>query len=79
MNHKPDPNPETRNPTPHVKEQADQELVMFLERDQLVADTSVPVQRALLSRRAQTALWALRLFVILLSIMVIYTFAANLK
>lgn len=65
--------------TLHPQEQADQDLVMFLERDQLVADTSVPVPRALLSRRAQTALWALRLLVILLSLMVIYTFAANLK
>jgi len=58
---------------------ADQRLVMFLEHDQLAADTSVPVPRALLSRRASTALWALRVFIILVSIMVIYTFAAQLK
>ena len=52
---------------------------MFLERDQLDADTSMPVPRALLSRHANAGLWALRVFVILVGIMVIYTFAANLK
>jgi hypothetical protein len=79
MTHTPDPNPETTDSTPHEKEPADQELVMFLEPDQLMADTSVPVPRAPLSKRANTGLWALRIFIILISIMVIYTFAANLK
>jgi len=65
--------------SPQKGEPSDQQLVMFLEHDQLAADTSVPVPRALLSRRAHTALWALRVFIILVSIMVIYTFAANLK
>ena len=72
-------NPATTNPSPQAREQADQELVMFLERDQLAADTSIPVPRTPLNRRANAGLWALRLFVILLSIMVIYTFAAKLK
>jgi len=52
---------------------------MFLEPDQLVADTSVPVPRASLGRRANAGLWALRVFIILISIMVIYTFASKLK
>jgi hypothetical protein len=79
MTQTPDANPETMDSTLGAKEQADQELVMFLERDQLDADTTVPVPRALLSRRADAGLWALRVFVILVGIMVIYTFAANLK
>jgi len=74
----PDPNLGTTDLTQHENER-DRELVMFLEHDQLTADTSVPVTRALLSRRTTTGLWALRVFVILISIMVIYTFAANLK
>lgn len=55
-----------------------QELVMFLERDQLVVDTSQPLERLRLSRRISIALWALRLFVLVVSAMVIYTFVAQL-
>jgi hypothetical protein len=55
-----------------------QELVEFLERDQLVIDTSRPVRRMTLSRRASVALWALRVFVVVVSAMVIYTFASQL-
>jgi hypothetical protein len=54
--------------------QEDEPLVEFLERDQLVADRSVPVPPARLSRRAQIALWVLRVFVFVLSGMVIYVF-----
>ena len=50
------------------------ELIMHLERDQLVAATSLPVAQAALSREARAALWALRVFVVLVSLMVIYTF-----
>jgi hypothetical protein len=56
----------------------DQELVMFLEPDQLVADKTRPVRRAELSPRATAALWGLRVFVILISAMVIYTFVSQL-
>ena len=49
-------------------------LIMDLELDQFVAETSRPVPRASLGARATTALWALRVFVMLLSAMVIYTF-----
>jgi hypothetical protein len=55
----------------------EQELVMFLERDQLVTDTSRPVPRAALSRRVNNALWALRVFVVVVSAMVIYTFISQ--
>ncbi|MFI5037998.1 MAG: hypothetical protein ACHP93_05915 [Solirubrobacterales bacterium] len=56
------------------KEQFEDELIMDLERDQFVAETSQPVQPAPLSARAGAALWALRVFVILVGLMVIYTF-----
>jgi hypothetical protein len=56
----------------------EQELVEFLERDQLVADTRRPVGRMALSRRISVALWALRVFVVLVSVMVIYTFVSQL-
>ena len=50
------------------------ELIHHLERDQLVAATSLPVEKAALSPRARAALWALRVFVVLVSLMVVYTF-----
>ncbi len=52
----------------------DDELIMFLERDQFVADTSRPLPRAGLGPRTVVALWTLRVFVITVSFMVIYTF-----
>ena len=55
-----------------------EELIEFLERDQLVADTLVPVPPAALSGRAQTLLWALRVFVVVVSAMVVYTFVNQL-
>jgi hypothetical protein len=55
-----------------------QDLVMFLERDQLVIDTSRPVERMALSRRMSVALWALRVFVVVVGLMVIYTFVSQL-
>jgi hypothetical protein len=54
------------------------ELIMHLERDQFVAETSRPVARAALSARTLAALWALRVFVVLVSLMVIYTFIEQL-
>jgi hypothetical protein len=56
----------------------DDELIMHLERDQLVAETSRPVARADLGARAMAGLWALRVFVVLVSAMVIYTFVDQL-
>lgn len=54
------------------------ELVMFLERDQLVIDRSKPVTRARLGPRVTFALWVLRLFVFIVGAMVIYTFFSQL-
>jgi hypothetical protein len=50
------------------------EQVMHLEHGQLVAETSWPVPRAALSAPAAAGLWALRVFAVLVSLMVIYTF-----
>jgi hypothetical protein len=55
-----------------------EELVMYLERDQLVSDTGQPVPLARLGRRAKAGLWALRVFALVVSAMVIYTFIAQL-
>lgn len=56
----------------------DEEMVMFLERDQLVSDRVRPLGPAALSRGARTALWTLRIFVLIVGAMVIYTFCAQL-
>jgi hypothetical protein len=55
-----------------------EEMVGSLERDQLVSDRSRPVPAAVLSRRSRLALWALRIFVVIVGAMVIYTFFAQL-
>jgi hypothetical protein len=56
------------------QERFEDELIMNLERDQFVAETSRPVPRAALSAHAIAGLWVLRVFVVLVSLMVIYTF-----
>jgi hypothetical protein len=73
-------------PSPGIQEQQDlqrqerfeDELIMDLERDQFVAETSRPVPRAVLSARVTAGLWALRVFVVIVSLMVIYTFVDQL-
>jgi len=57
---------------------SEEELIAYLERDQLVAETFRPVSRAALSRGAVAGLWALRIFAVIVSLMVIYTFIARL-
>ena len=64
--------------TLHERHLADEELVMVLEQDQLAVDTKRPVPRKQLSRRANAALWALRIFVIVVGAMVIYAFFSQL-
>jgi hypothetical protein len=59
-------------------ERLEDEPVMHLERGQLVTETSRPVPRAALSAPAAAGLWALRVFVVLVSLMVIYTFIGQL-
>jgi hypothetical protein len=60
------------------EEREEDDLVMNLERDQFVAETSKPVPRAELSAAVKTGLWALRVFVVVVGAMVIYTFVAGL-
>lgn len=55
-----------------------EELVEFLETDQLVDARARPVQRRVLTKRVAVALWSLRVFVIVVGVMVIYTFFARL-
>jgi hypothetical protein len=62
----------------HLEAPDEDELIMFLEADQLVADTSQPVPRANLSRTTRAALWGLRIFVLIVSFMVVYTFVHQL-
>jgi hypothetical protein len=57
-----------------TQERFEDELIMDLERDQFVAETSRPVPRAVLSARVTVGLWVLRVFVVIVSLMVIYTF-----
>jgi hypothetical protein len=64
---------------PQQAARVDDELIMDLERDQFVAETSRPLPRATLSARATAGLWVLRVFVILVSLMVIYTFFHELR
>ena len=56
----------------------DEILSNYLEADQLAAETSRPVPRAVLSARAVAALWALRVFLVAMSAMVIYVFVSQL-
>jgi hypothetical protein len=60
------------------RERADEELIMHLEPDQLVAATTEPVAPAPLGPRAKALLWGLRIFVVLVSLMVVYTFVDRL-
>ena len=57
---------------------ADRETLAYLEPAQLVSDTSRRLPRVTLGPRAGAGLWALRLFAIILSLMVIYTFVSQL-
>jgi hypothetical protein len=57
----------------------DEILPNYLEADQLAAETSRPVPRAVLSPRAVAGLWALRVFVVLMSAMVVYVFVSQLS
>lgn len=71
-------------PTPPVDQlvgpdpQDHEQLVEFLESDQLAEERARPVSRAELSGRAAAGLWALRVLALVLAAMVIYTFVAQL-
>ena len=68
------PRPGAATPDPGIRREDEEELIMNLERDQFVAETSRPVARAALGARATAALWALRVFAVTVSAMVVYTF-----
>ena len=55
-----------------------EELIEYLESDQLVTERSRPVGRRGLSPPVGALLLALRVFVIVVGVMVIYTFFAHL-
>lgn len=57
---------------------SNEELIMFLEPAQLLTDKSRPIPRAQLSLRANATLWALRVFVLVVTAMVLYTFFSQL-
>jgi hypothetical protein len=52
----------------------DDELIRALEPDQIVAEASRPLPRYRLSRAGNIALWLLRVFVLLITAIVVYTF-----
>ena len=74
----PHPDDEQYEPKRQPDDEQYEDLVMFLERDQLVGDKSQPLPRAHLSRRATAGLWALRIFAFIVGAMVIYTFFSQL-
>lgn len=60
------------------EERLEQEMVMFLERDQLSVDRRAPLPRARLRPGARVGLWVLRVFTLVVSSMVLYTFFTSL-
>jgi len=54
------------------------DLIAHLERDQLAAETMKPVERARLSAPVIALLWALRVFVVVMGVLVAYVFFASL-
>ena len=52
----------------------DQDLIDGLEPDQLVSATAKPLARMALTLRDDIGLWALRIFVLVMSGLVVYTF-----
>lgn len=60
------------------QERYEDELIMHLERDQFVEETSRPVPEAELGAGTRAGLWALRGFVLAVGAMVAYTFIAGL-
>jgi hypothetical protein len=56
-----------------------EELYMHLERDQLASERHRPLGPARLGPAASIGLWGLRIFCLVVSAMVIYTFIAQLS
>ncbi len=62
---------------PTRSEEPPGEPATFLEDGQLAEGKAHPVPRAILSPRARVALWGLRVFVVIVSATVIYTFVSQ--
>ncbi len=78
------PAPVQRSEPQHEDEQLitqheGEQLIMFLEHEQLASDRSIAVPPAQLSRSARAALWLLRIFALIVSFMVVYTFVSQLQ
>jgi hypothetical protein len=52
----------------------DDELIHALEPDQIVAVASQPLPRYQISSGGNVALWLLRIFILLITMLVVYTF-----
>lgn len=78
MNYRP-PNSGIQEEDLQLQERFEDELAIHLERDQFVAETSRALPRAALGPRATAALWVLRVFVVVISLMVIYAFIESLR
>lgn len=64
----------------HIFEgEPDEDLIQGLEPDQLVEIMNMPVPRARVGTRANMALWVLRVVLLLLAAMAIYSFVAALR
>ena len=62
----------------HIFEgEPDTDLIRALEPDQLVVAVHHPVPRRQLSTRVKVGLWALRVFLLVISAAVIYTFVVG--
>jgi len=57
----------------------DSELIDSLEPDQLVAAVAKPLPRLRVSRPVRIALWVVRIFVLIITALVVYTFVVKLK
>jgi len=73
---KPTDTPTTPPTTPEAQPLPDGQE--FLEPEQLASDRSISVPPAQLSAGARAGLWFLRVFALIVSFMVIYTFVAQL-
>ena len=58
---------------------AESELIGGLEPDQVVGSATRPFSRMHIGRAGACGLWALRILVLLVSAMVVYTFVASLR
>jgi hypothetical protein len=70
--------PPTTADHPPEADYYDNDLVGYLERDQLEESMHRPAPPKYLGTSARVGLWLLRVFVIVISVMVIYTFVIQL-